>query len=304
MKSRNLERLTAGMRKKLSWADIDETIKKDPKVKLPNRRALTLWNGFDLSRFRGVEDDWEAEEDRIQNVQERQAEVRAVAREGGGNLVEVGHVAEALNAHTRRVDMMAEHHRQMYETDRQQWEAINIENRRAMEELARAQRDAQQRERMAAEVQRVHVDREAVPRDRLVAAMEAAGLPHQNVTNVYHNDNSTHHHDNSTHKADNSTHNADQSTHNTSNTLHDQTVHNQTMQFIHANLTQLGHMMHENNLQNTQMNEFVRAHLHMQTPQTPAPLRHRQHQAAQQSRCRRHRFHFRALSTYIWPIRT
>ena len=70
-----------------------------------------------------VEDDWEAEEDRIQNVQERQAEVQAVAREGRGNVVELGHVAEALNAHTRRVDMMAEHHRQMYETDRQQREA-------------------------------------------------------------------------------------------------------------------------------------------------------------------------------------
>ena len=64
MKSRNLETLTAGMRKKLSWADIEETIKKDPKVKLPDRRALTLWNGFDLSRFRGVEEDGEAEEDR------------------------------------------------------------------------------------------------------------------------------------------------------------------------------------------------------------------------------------------------
>ena len=146
MKSRNLETLTAGMLKKLSWADIEETIKKDRKVKLPDRRALTLWNGFDLSRFRGVEDDWEAEEDRIQNVQKRQAEVRAVAREGGGNVVELGHVAEALNAHPRLVDMMAEHHRQTYETDPQQREAMNIENRRAMEELARAQREAQQRE--------------------------------------------------------------------------------------------------------------------------------------------------------------
>ena len=50
----------------------------------------------------------------------------------------MGHVAEALNAPTRRVDMMAEHHRQMYETDLQQREAMNLENRHAMEELARA----------------------------------------------------------------------------------------------------------------------------------------------------------------------
>ena len=47
-------------------------------------------------------------------------------------MVELGHVAEALNAHTRRIDMMTEHHRQMYETDRQQRDAMNIENRRAI----------------------------------------------------------------------------------------------------------------------------------------------------------------------------
>ena len=177
MKSRNLETLTAGMRKKLSWADIEETIKKVPKVKLPNRRALTLWNGFDLSRFKGVEEDWAAEEDRMRNVQERQPEVQAAARAGDGNVVELGHVAEALNAHARRVDMMTEHHRQMYETDRQQRAAMNTENRRAMEELARAQREPQHREHMAAEAQRLHVDREAVAKDRLVEAMEATAAP-------------------------------------------------------------------------------------------------------------------------------
>ena len=149
---------------------------------------------------------------------------------------------------------MAEHHR----PDRQQREAMNIENRRAMEELARAQREAQQREHMAAEVQRVHVDREAVARDRHIAATEAAGLPHQNVTNVYNNDYSTHQHDNSTH--------------NTSNTLHDQTVHNQMMQMVHNHSAQLGNMMHTMHLDQTQMHELLRAHLHVRSPQEPAPL--------------------------------
>jgi len=261
MKSRDLETLTANMRKKLSWADFEEAIKKDPKTKLPDRRALTLWNGFELSRFRAVEEDWEAQEDQIRNVEERQAEVRQAAR-AGGNVVELGDVAEALNNHARRIDMMTEHHRQMNETDRQQREAMNIEHRRAMEELTRAQREAQQREHMAAEVQRVHVDREAAVRDRLVAAREAAGLPHQNVTNVYN----THHHNNSTHNTDNSTHNT------TSNTLHDQTVHNQMMQMVHNHSAQLGNMMHTMHLDQTQMHELLRAHLHVRSPQEPAPL--------------------------------
>ena len=68
MTSRNLETLTAGMRKKLSWADIEETIKKDPKSKLPDGWALTLWNGFDIARFRGVEEDWAAKEDHMRKV--------------------------------------------------------------------------------------------------------------------------------------------------------------------------------------------------------------------------------------------
>ena len=54
MKSSDLETLTANMRKKLSWADFEEAIKKDLKTKLPDRRALTLWNGFELSRFRAA----------------------------------------------------------------------------------------------------------------------------------------------------------------------------------------------------------------------------------------------------------
>ena len=75
MKSRDLETLAANMRNKLSWANIEDAIKKDPKMKLPDRRALTLWNGFELSRFRGVEEDWQAQEDQLRNVEERQAEV-------------------------------------------------------------------------------------------------------------------------------------------------------------------------------------------------------------------------------------
>ena len=113
MKSRNLDTLTASLRKKLSCADIEEGIKKDPKVKLPNRKTMTLWNSFDISRFRGVEEDWEAQEDRIHNVEERQAEVVDAARAGGGNVVDLGHVADALNAHARRAEMMMHHQHQI-----------------------------------------------------------------------------------------------------------------------------------------------------------------------------------------------
>jgi len=47
------------MQKKQSWEDIDETLAKQPKIRMPNRRALAMWSSFDLARFRGGEEDWD-----------------------------------------------------------------------------------------------------------------------------------------------------------------------------------------------------------------------------------------------------
>ena len=47
-KSRDLETLTSNMRTAVSWSDIDRDIATQPKIKLPDRRFLNLWNGFDL----------------------------------------------------------------------------------------------------------------------------------------------------------------------------------------------------------------------------------------------------------------
>ena len=57
-KRRDLETLTSNMRKALSWSDIDRDIATQPKVRLPDRRFLNLWNGYDLSQFRAAEEDW------------------------------------------------------------------------------------------------------------------------------------------------------------------------------------------------------------------------------------------------------
>ena len=68
VKSRDLETLAANMRKKQTWADIEETLKNDPRIRLPDSRALTMWNSFELARFRGVDEDLEEFEDRKRDV--------------------------------------------------------------------------------------------------------------------------------------------------------------------------------------------------------------------------------------------
>ena len=56
MKSRDLDTLTAnrGLQKALTFADIDYDIALQPRIKLPDRRALVLWNSFDLAHFRAA----------------------------------------------------------------------------------------------------------------------------------------------------------------------------------------------------------------------------------------------------------
>ena len=96
-KSRDLETLT-GMRTALSWSDIDRDIATQPKIKLPDRRFLTLWNGYDLAQFRAADEDWLDWETQKDEVSKRQLEARQVARDTGSNTTDLGFVAEALAA--------------------------------------------------------------------------------------------------------------------------------------------------------------------------------------------------------------
>ena len=68
------------MRKALSWSDIDRDIDTQPKVKLPDRRFLNLWNGYDPSQFRAAEEDWRDWEAPKDQVTKRQLETRQAAR--------------------------------------------------------------------------------------------------------------------------------------------------------------------------------------------------------------------------------
>ena len=53
--NRNYESLVAGMRERPTIFDAEDVLKKDYKVRFPDRRAITLWNTPELSQFRGIQ---------------------------------------------------------------------------------------------------------------------------------------------------------------------------------------------------------------------------------------------------------
>ena len=176
MKSRDLDTLTANMHTAYTWAAIDEDIAKQPKIKLPDRRALLLWNSFDLSHFRASEENWEDWELQKDEITKRNLEARQVARDTGTNMADLGFVAEAMQQHQRQQQVIEQHNRDMFELEWRQREGMHQEHMQAMDELASAQRQAQQRQNIHEEVLRTHIDMPAADRDRLIQAKQAAGV--------------------------------------------------------------------------------------------------------------------------------
>ena len=65
--------------------------------KLPDRRALIIFNSFDIARFRGVPKEWEEEEKKTSDAARKKNEVQKVARESGANVVDLDFIQSALD---------------------------------------------------------------------------------------------------------------------------------------------------------------------------------------------------------------
>ncbi len=63
MKERDYECLRA-MRVAPTITTAEEVIRTQPKIKLPDRRAITLWNSPELAQFRGVSEGLNEAEER------------------------------------------------------------------------------------------------------------------------------------------------------------------------------------------------------------------------------------------------
>ena len=60
-KERSYEGLVAGMHERPTTFDAEEVLRRDYKVKFPDRRAITMWNTPEISQFRGVQEEMDEE---------------------------------------------------------------------------------------------------------------------------------------------------------------------------------------------------------------------------------------------------
>ena len=81
MKEINYEALVAGMHKKETFEGAEEVIRKDFKLKLPDRRYIHMWNSPEISQFRGVHELMDKQKAKRGVVEQVKADNQQVARE-------------------------------------------------------------------------------------------------------------------------------------------------------------------------------------------------------------------------------
>ena len=91
--NRNYESLVAGMRERPTIFDAEDVLKKDYKVRFPDRRAITLWNTPEISQFRGVAEAHHEMEERQHNAQLEQIELRRAANRSETSMPDMEFVA-------------------------------------------------------------------------------------------------------------------------------------------------------------------------------------------------------------------
>ncbi len=228
MKERDYESLRA-MRVAPTITTAEEVIRTQPKIKLPDRRAITLWNSPELSQFRGVSEGLNEEEERRHVAQAAQLDVRQAARAGGVPQPDIAFMQQAAAQANQQQGAMGQHLADMMATNQHQQRAMAAEMAGAVQGLFAANAEAANRQRVADGVTRDLVDRRMAEVQRLVAAREAVAP----VTNI---DSSVH----------------------TTNHMHqaphvEMTQHNATLNYIGANLQGIGIQMQKNNQTQEQM---------------------------------------------------
>ncbi len=83
MKERSYDALVAGMRTVSTITDAEEVIRTQGKIKLPDRRSITLWNSPELGQFRGVNESFEKKEEAQHIAQTQHLDAKRVARTWG-----------------------------------------------------------------------------------------------------------------------------------------------------------------------------------------------------------------------------
>ncbi len=182
MKERNYEALM-GMRKMPTITDAEELIRNQPKIKLPDRRYIALWNSPELGQFRGVSEDLDATEERQHKARLEQLEIKKASRDGDVAVPDLNFVHEALRANQQQQNAMQQHAADMSGAVQHQMRGMKADMLDAMERLMQSQAEAANRARIAEEVGNTRQDINMDDRDRLGKLIEQAGLQRPSMDN-------------------------------------------------------------------------------------------------------------------------
>ena len=236
MKERNLEALTANMRKAPTFASAEEVIRRDYPLKLPARNWLQLWNTPELSQFRGVVEDNEAHEQRRIAIQQEKHIIHQVAHDAP--MPDVEHEARQRQHQQHMEGLLRNLPSQLDALHRQQTRGMQQETLAELQRLANAQEAEAKKARMAEEAFNNLSDHVMQDRDRL-----AARAPE--VHNHYHS-----------------------TTNNTTN-LDQTNLHNAVANMLSSHQAQFGAYMHQNRLSSEAMFNLLRAHMQSRVQSQP-----------------------------------
>ena len=143
--NRNYESLVAGMRERPTIFDAEEVLKKDYRIKFPDRRAITLWNTPEISQFRGVAEAHDEMEERQHNAQLEQIELRRAANRSETSMPDMQFVADEVQRSRRSESALREAMAAQAAAHQQQLRGMQEESMAQMTRLADQGRPAHAR---------------------------------------------------------------------------------------------------------------------------------------------------------------
>ena len=199
MKERNYEALVAGMHKKETFEGGEEVIRKDFKLKLPDRRYIHMYNSPEISQFRGVQELMDKQEATRGVVEQEKADIQRVAREQDVPMPDMSYVHEAMQAQRQQASAFSEHMADMVKVHGAQMAGMQTETRAEMERLANAQAEASKKAKIAEEALSGLRDTQMEDRDLLSKLAESQGVTHNHIDQSVVNNTQNVHQDTNVH---------------------------------------------------------------------------------------------------------
>lgn len=231
------EKLVSGLREKPTFAVAEDVIKKDYKLKLPDRRFIQLLNTPEISQFRGYQEDLDENEKHRDQHEREKIELREAARDAGNGLGPDLHIVhDLLSQHRQQQTAMREHMESLSAINQRQLEGIRAEQQAQLDRLAAEQMAAANRSAMAEQALLGLRDVALEHRNAIGRLAESQGVVHQHF---------------------------DQSS--TSTTVVHQNVdveiHNQMMNMMHTHAQQFGQYMQQQRMSSEEFQRLLYTHL-------------------------------------------